>query len=195
MGAFLYDDAFLKKLSNWTQNTEVTLFGVDDSKRLFEVIADKSNDNPIKLPIICLRRPGGYLLSTYGKKPLSFDGLTLEANIERSQQLNAIPISLNYQIDVFARYFREADEYMRNLVFNIVNYPKLEIKIPYEDRMYDHVGNLKISQEVSDTSAIPQRLIQGQFTRLSIGVSIDDAYLFDVRTRQNCSIDFNIVVE
>ena len=192
MGAYLYDEAFLKKLQNWTRNTEVTLFGTDDSTRFLEVLADKSDDKPIKLPVICLRRPGGYSIDTQGKKPLSFDGITMGANEQRSQQLNAIPISLNYQIDIMARYYREADEYARNIIFNVINYPRLEVTLPYEGANYKHVGQLKISQEIVDNSAVAERLAKGQFSILSLAVSIDDAYLFDIRTRQNCDITFQI---
>jgi chorismate synthase len=51
-----------------------------------------------------------------------------------------------------------------------------------------HISNIRLTTEVEDNSDIPERLISGQFTRLTIGIDIDDAYLFDVRIRDNLSI-------
>ena len=55
-----YDDALLQKLNFWTEKTEMTVLGVNETSRLFQVVADKTNDSPIKLPLICLSRNGGY---------------------------------------------------------------------------------------------------------------------------------------
>ena len=41
-----------------------------------------------------------------------------------------------------------------------------------------------MSPEVQDTSNIPQRIAIGQFTRLTLNLVIDDAYLFDPRVRK-----------
>ena len=38
---------------------------------------------------------------------------------------------------------------------------------------------------MEDNSEIPERLVQGQFTRLTLNLSIDDAYLWDFRVRDN----------
>lgn len=42
---------------------------------------------------------------------------------------------------------------------------------------------ISLNNEVQDNSAIPERLIHGQFTRFTMSIKIDDAYLFDVRIR------------
>lgn len=190
MSVGLYDNAFLAKLQAWTKDTAVTVVSPSDSRRLFETISDTTNDSPIKLPLISLKRPGGFTILNTGKRPLSFDGATLDANYERASQLNGIPISIPYQIDVYTRYQNEADEYIRNLVFNIINYPKLDIVIPYNNENYVHHSNIRLAGEVDDNSDIPERLISGQFVRMSMRIDIDDAYLFDVRYRDVYSIEF-----
>ena len=183
MSIKLYDDALIKKLSNWTRNTNVTLIKPTEVRRLFEVVADKKDDSAIQLPMLVLSRPGGYTVLSTAKRPLSFDGATLDATHETASQLNAIPISIPYQLDIFTRYFEEADEFSRNLVFNIVNYPKLDIVIPYNNQNYHHESNIRMDPDVEDNSDIPERLVSGQFTRQTIKLTIDDAYLFDVRYR------------
>lgn len=194
MSVKLYDDAFISKLQNWTKDTAVSITGPNESRRLFEVIADNSNDKPIKLPLIALRRVGGFSILNTGKRPLSFDGATLDANYEKASQLNGIPISIPYQLDVYTRYQNEADEYIRNLVFNIINYPKLDIVIPYNNENYTHHSNIRLAGEVEDNSDIPERLISGQFVRYSMRIDIDDAYLFDVRYRDVYSVELSTEV-
>lgn len=190
MSVGLYDKAFLDKLTNWTKDTNVTLFGPEETDRMFKAIADTNNDKPIKLPIISLKRPGGFTILNTGKRPLTFDGATLDANNDKASQLNAIPISIPYQIDVYTRYLNECDEYVRNLVFNIINYPKLDILIPYNNENRIHHSNIRLQGEVENNSDIPERLIAGQFTRMSMKIDVDDAYLFDVRYRDVYSIEF-----
>ena len=189
MSIALYDNAFLEKLQAWTKDTTVSIMSPSDSRTLFENVADTTNDSPIQLPLISLKRPGGFTILNTGKRPLSFDGATLDANHDRASQLNAIPISIPYQLDIYARYQREADEYIRNLVFNIINYPKLDIVIPYNNQNYIHHSNIRLAGEVDDNSDIPERLISGQFVRMSMRIDIDDAYLFDVRYRDVYTIE------
>ena len=56
MSIYLYDEALIRKLQNWTANTQINIYGPEQTSRMFEVIGDKTNDTPIKLPIIAIRR-------------------------------------------------------------------------------------------------------------------------------------------
>ena len=189
MGVRFYDDALLEKLKKWTAGTNAFLTGVNDTKRMFETTLDKNNDKPIKLPLIALSRPGGYTILNRNQRPLAHDGNALIRAENRGARVSAIPIGINYQLDIYTRYLDEADEYARNFIFNIINYPKLNIEIPYEDlKVLTHDANIRLTSDVEDNSDIPERLIPGQFTRLTLGINIDDAYLFDVRIKDNLSI-------
>ena len=190
MSTKLYDDALVQKIRNWTQNTSITVVSPEETRRLFEVIADKTNDKPIQLPLIAITRNRSYNILDFGisKQPMSFDGLTLNATHRQASQLNSIPIHIGYQIDVYTRYYEEADEYTRNLVFNIINFPKLTVNIPYYNENYKHDANISINADIQDNSDIPERLIAGQFTRITINLDINDARLWDVRYRNVYSI-------
>ena len=195
MGVRLYDEALLAKLQGWTRNTKLNITGVNDTRRVFQVIGDKTSDEPIKLPLITLSRPAGYEILNTNKKMLTFDGALIGVSEKYGKQLNAVPIQINYQLDVYAKYLAEADEYARNLVFNIINYPKVTITLPYNDSKFEHDSNIRLLSEVQDNSDVPERLIPGQFTRLSLSITIDDAYLFDIRVRDNISIDTEIELQ
>lgn len=185
MAVTLYDNALLQKLHKWTAGTEMQLTGVNDTRKLFERTLDQNNDKPIQLPLIALSRNGGYVILNKNKRPISFSGNTLIKGPKASATLNAIPIGIAYQLDIYCRNIEEADEYARNLVFNIINYPKLTIEIPYEDCGLIHDANIRLVSDVEDNSDIPERLISGQFSRFTLGLEIDDAYLWDVRVKDN----------
>lgn len=194
MGVRFYDEALLNKLKNWAAGQTVTITGVNETRRLFEIISDTNNDRSIKLPIIALSRPGGYTILNKNQRPLAHAGSTFAINQLRGAKVNAIPIAITYQLDIYTRYLEEADEYARNFVFNIINYPKLNIELPYENLGITHDANIRITSDVDDNSDIPERLIPGQFTRLTLGINIDDAYLFDVRIKDNMTIkEINLI--
>ena len=189
MALYFYDTALLSKLRYWTQKTNLHIYGPDDTKRLFETIADETNDSPIQLPILCLRRNGGYTILNINKRPLTYDGAFIDRNDDVSTQIDAVPVMINYQLDVYAKFLQEADSYARNLVFNIINYPTLKIDIPYGEKSYfSHYANIRVASDVQDNSAIPERMVPGLFTRLTLSLNIDDAYLWDIRTKSNSVI-------
>ena len=188
MGAYLYDEALLLKLRNWTSATNVMVYLQDDALDILAKQADNANDAPIKLPFICLRRDNGYRVITTGKRPLTHTGMRKEASSEKVEIINAIPIEISYSIDVYCRNFKEADNYMRNIIFNIVNYPKVTIDIPYNNLHMLHDSNIRITSEVLNTSPEANRTEIGQISRLTISIDIDDAYLWDIRVKDIVSI-------
>ena len=56
MAVMLYDNALLAKLQKWTADTDVTITGISETRRLFEVVLDKNNDKPILIKV-SLNRP------------------------------------------------------------------------------------------------------------------------------------------
>lgn len=197
MSAYLYDSALIQKFKGWTENTEVHLYGPDQTRQLFELIADTTNDSPIKLPIITIVRPNGYQIINTNKRPLSYDGRFIAKGdaTNYTLQLNAIPIQLEYQVNVYARKYREADAYMRELVFNLINYPKLQIVIPYHGADIVHNCSIEISPTVEDNSSIPERMVTDQFTRLSLSFSVVDAYLWDTRLKSFLTLEGDLLIQ
>lgn len=188
MSASLYDKALVNKLQNWIKDDTLKITSPNETRRLFEYRADITNDNPIKLPLITLRKDPTMTVLQTNKKPMTFDGWRKDNNGVRGSQLNGVPIQLNYQIDIYTRYEEEAEEYLRNFIFNIINYPKLEIEIPYNSSNIRHISNIRLMPDIQNNSDIPERLIPGQFTRYTISINIDDAYLWDYRTKDNAKI-------
>ena len=189
MAISYYDDALLNKIKRWVSDPDMTITGPDETRRLFAYYADVRDDKQIQLPLIALRRGRDVEILATNKKPLTFDGATIEANEERSGQLNGIPVAIKYQLDIYTRYFAEADEYARNFIFQFINFPKLSISIPYNDANIEHTSNIRLDSTIADNSDIAERLAPGQFTRLTLSLYIDDAYIFDYKFRKNYIIE------
>lgn len=187
MSVELYDKALLNKMNKWTKGTPVTLVNPQDDETLFKQMADTQNDKSLKLPIISLTRPMGYEILNINRKPMGYAGMLIDHSTGRSLRLNAIPIKIEYLIDVYARYKEEAYAIARNLVFNIMNHPSVKVVLPYHGADYVHNSNIRLNPSINDTTD-SMGFAKGQVTRLSLGLNIDDAYTWDIRKGINLSI-------
>lgn len=188
MSQTLYDEAIIKKLRFWTQDSKVS---ISDPDSLFSYRADASENDKIVLPMISLNRGPIRLLRT-GKVPMAKEGFKLQANDKKIAHLRAIPIQLRYQLDVYARKRAESDNLVRELVFKLVNNPRLEIEIPYEDSKYTHKFTLTLDDDVEDNSDVAQHLEKGEYYRMTLNIVIEDAYLFDYRAKDTVSLDLAV---
>ena len=181
MSAYLYDEALVKKFKNWTSSSKTQIYGPEETRRLYEIIADETTDSKIKLPFISISRNLGYDIIDNGttRRPLSYDGIDRIYHPDTNSMtiMNAIPIVLTYQVDIYTRYAEEADILMRNLIFNIVNFPAMSIDVPGADQ--SHTARISIANTtISDNSNKAERFI--------------DAYLWDVRQHRNAEIEIRI---
>lgn len=191
MAVKLYDEALINKIRKWVIDDKITITSPDETRRLFQYRADIANDQPIQLPLIAVSRGKTINVLNTQKKPSTFDGITIQANNNKVVSLVQVPISLDYQIDIYTRYMAEGDEYIRNFVFNIINFPQLDVTIPYNNLNYKHNSNIRMTNEIQDNSDIPERLIEGQFTRYTIGLTIDDAYFWSVPVKDTLKIEWD----
>lgn len=194
MSVTLYDEALLKKIRSWVGDNRLRVISSSDVSNVLATTADQQNDEQIELPLIAITRQG-FTIGNPNRTTMSAYGLTIETNPNKSEWLNAIPVELTYQIDIYTRYMTEANEYARNMIFNIVNFPRLTIELPYYDTRIPQNASIHLGEEIQDNSSIPERLIYGQFTRLTMTLSVNDAYLYDIRINDNWMIDAQVCLE
>lgn len=127
--------------------------------------ANQNNDEPLTLPLIAISRNNEIEITNTSKRMLTYDGIMLKANEDKTLQIDGIPMTLNYQIDIYTRHMNEADEYMINFVFSIINHPKIKVQLPYNNIDYEHYSYMRILSTIEDNSDIPQKLFPNQFTR------------------------------
>lgn len=178
MSVALYDQAVKQTIQRWILDPNLTVLGPDETKRLFQYKADKNDDRPLTLPLIAIGRDRDIDIQVTAKRPMSHSGKVFNSDGKVSDHLNAVPITLRYQIDVYTRYQEEADEYIRNFVFQIINYPAMEIQIPYNGSNLEYTSYMSLVNQITDNSDVAERLIPGQFTRMTLRVQLSDAYLF-----------------
>lgn len=192
MSVSLIDDALYGKIQGWVKDPKMVILKPNETLRLFQTVADQTGDAPLTLPLIALSRDSDIEINQTNKRSLSFSGSIIEANATNVQILNAIPIEVNYQLDIYTKNYVEGDEYLRNFIFNFINYPRMIITIPYNNVNFEHTANVRVGSIVTDTSDIPQRLFPGQFTRWTIKLSIDDCYLFSVPVLNTPHIEMGV---
>ena len=193
MSVTLYDRALLRKIQYWVKDPNITILGVDQSTDLFKYRLDMNNDKPLSLPIISLSRDSRIAINSTTKRPLSYDGLKIESANMKTNQLNAIQISIRYQLDVYTRYDEEAQEYMRNFIFNFINYPKVDLEIPYNDSKLIMNAYISIDNEYNDNSNVPEKLVRDQFSRQTLSFTLTGS-LYDYRAYDNWKIDCSQLV-
>ena len=155
---------------------------------MFETLADDSKDKNVKLPLIALSRNNDIELLLNVKNPRSFDGLKLQQDEAGTVQMNVIPVKLQYQLDIYTKTYKESDEYLRQYLFKLINNPLIKITVPYNGQNVPQIANIRVLSTVSDTSDIPQHLFPGQFTRWTIQLEVQDAFLYDIPYRRNWQI-------
>jgi hypothetical protein len=196
MAISYYDDAIIDKLKKWIPDTnKMRVLGQDDTKRLFELKADDSNDKPVQFPFITLTRNRDLEISSTIKQLRSFDGLKIISPNdynrlipERTAVFNAIPVKTTYQLNIYTKHKYEAEEYIRNFLFKIINNPQIVVDIPYNNLNMKHTAYLRVMDTVSDTSDIAQRLFPGQFYRMTISLELQDGYLFNIPYKSNWTV-------
>lgn len=184
-----YDDILVAKLKKWIpDNSKLRILKPDESKRLFETQADDNKDQPIKLPLIALSRNNDIELLSNVKSQKSFSGQIIGQTEDVSVLFNVLPIKLDYQLDIYTKTTDEGDEYLRTFLFKLINNPLIKVQIPYNDSHIEHTANIRVGNQVSDTSSIAERIFSGQFTRWTIQLEIQDAMLFSIPYKRNWKI-------
>lgn len=199
MAVRFYDEALVNKIQKWIKDPHMVVLKPNEVSRLWQVRADQKNDEPLTLPLIAVSRDPNLNISVATKRNLTFDGLKIGKgeNVEKdSIQLDAIPIEINYQIDIYTRKYDEGDEYLRNFIFNFVNYPQMKVLLPYNGANIEHVCYTRLSSSVVDNSDISEKLFPDQFTRWTIQLTVHDAFLFGIPVKESARIvgaDFEMV--
>lgn len=182
-----YDEAVTQKIKGWlADSSKLRVLSPDESNRLIQLMADDSKDQPLKLPLIAISRNKDIEIESAIKQNRSFDGLVIKTDATNATtvQLNVIPIKTTYQIDIYTKKRIEADEYVRQYLFKLINNPQIIIEIPYNNYIVKHTANLRVLNTVSDTSDIPTHIFSGQFYKWTIQLELQDGFLFSIPQKQ-----------
>lgn len=183
MAISYYDEAVTHKIKGWlADNSKLRVLAPDETTRLIQLAAEDSNDKPLTLPLIAISRNKDIEIESAIKQNKSFDGLVIAKDNVTAQtvHLNVIPIKTTYQLDIYTKKRIEADEYVRQYLFKLINNPQIIIEIPYNGYLVRHTANLRVLSTVSDTSDIPTHIFAGQFYKWTIQLELQDGFLFSI---------------
>jgi hypothetical protein len=183
MAISYYDEAITQKIKNWlADSSKLRVLSPDDSNRLIQLMADDSKDRPMTLPVIAISRNKDIELESAIKQNKSFDGFIINKDEKAATtvHMNVIPIKTTYQLDIYTKKRIEADEYVRQYLFKLINNPQIIIEIPYNNYIVRHTANLRVLNTISDTSDIPTHVFPGQFYKWTIQLELQDGFLFSI---------------
>lgn len=192
---FLYSNAILEKLRELTANSETPVLVTDLGDNLFRrsILGSNSSTEEIKLPLIGLSRTGWRLsrdknyamLKSGVSADLFEDSDDQEFSIETFKEVRdnkpaivqAVPIEIDYQLDIVTNTLIENDMIVREFFFYFLQNPTLVVKVPYQ-LDFNHTVNFIIGDEVEDNSDIESKERSGFYTRQTLSFSTEGAYLW-----------------
>lgn len=188
MAISYYDDAVTAKIKGWlADNSNLRVLNPDETNRVIELAAEESGDQPLKLPLLTISRNKELEIANTIKQSKSFDGLIIQEDKTNAAtvHMNVIPVKTLYQLDIYTKKQLEADEYVRQFLFKLINNPQIIVEIPYNNYIIKHTANLRVLNSVSDTSDIPTHIFSGQFYRWTIQLELQDGFLFSIPYKKN----------
>ena len=124
------------------------------------------------MPLISIARDPTVNIDVTTKRPLTFNGIKISEYTGKEipdplkvMHLDAVPITLNYQIDIYTKRYEDCLEYLRNFVFQFINHPKMIVDIPYNNANIQHICYTRLQSSAIDNSDVPNKLFADQFTR------------------------------
>lgn len=186
MSTYIYDDAIIDDLRRLTGDERISIQPVNN---VFRTVARMNNDD-IVMPLISLTRTGWSLISGRKNHMMKFDGTWAEYNPreDRYARLQAMPIRISYQLDVWTKTRKENDEILREIIWYYSTHPTLHVTIPYGLNV-DHVFNIFIDEDVEDNSDIVEHQNRGEYFRQTISIYTDDAYLWKSSSRGPTTVE------
>ena len=197
MSMVFYDKALTDKIQAWIpEESHLMILKPEETAELFRNNADMKNDRPITLPLIALSRDTRIRFDNTNKNVRTYDGFKIQAYdkdnhpviLDKTQKLCVIPMTLTYQLDIYTQNLADACEYVRNFMFNFTNHPNVVIEIPYNNCKLKHESTVYVDNDVEDNSDIPMRRFPTQFTRYTMKLTIDNAYIFSAPIKENLKI-------
>ena len=188
-----YDDAITQKIKGWlADSSQLRVLSPDETNRVIQLQAEDSNDKPLQLPLLTISRSKDIEISSAIKQNKSFDGFVIaqDNTTKATVHLNVIPIKTVYQLDIYTKKKIEADEYVRQYLFKLINNPQIIIDIPYNNFLLQHTANLRVLDTISDTSDISSHLFPGQFYKWTIQLELQDGFIFSIPIKHGWTLRF-----
>jgi hypothetical protein len=172
---YLYDNAIVDKFRALFGTDKIT---VQPPENAIRYVAQLSNDD-VTFPLISLNRTNWSIRADDISWAQAKTGVLNRVNKDNTLSvMRAIPIQLEYQLDVYTVDKLTNDEIYRELIFYFIKHPTLEVDIPYTVDG-THVFNFDINPDITDNSDTVEHVNKGVLYRYTSTWVVKDAYLFE----------------
>jgi hypothetical protein len=184
MSVYLYDKSVVADLRNRLGDSRISIVPPEDFMSFVSQI-DIDNPDRAKFPAISIERPS-WSLSDSKPQYMKTSGILAEKTIVDNNihnnvyiRLQAMPIKISYQLDIWSVTREEDDNILRELIFYYRLHPTLKVTIPYQFTEPIQMNfNIEFGDTVDDNSDIVNHKNYGRLFRQTIPLFINDAYLF-----------------
>lgn len=200
VSVYAYDEAIVDNLREIFDSPKSKSIHIVPPSEMFDLEATLNRDDTL-LPMISLTRTGWNLPNERRPFPLKTEGVHMESVMDSKENreqniyknLQALPIAINYQLDVWTESRLENDVIMRELIWYYSLNPTLTVMIPH-DLNIQHTFNIFLGSDIEDNSDISEHKNRGRYFRQTIGMYTDDAYLWKVSKRHPHKIDLTALI-
>ena len=192
MSVTLYDNSIIQSLRTLTENTKIHIVPVENVFRTIGKL--EGSEDHIELPIISVTRTGWSLQDPQHTAKLAGTTWAYDKEKEWVQNIQYMPIQINYLLDVWTRTRTENDAILRELIFYYTDHPTLQIEVPYGAEL-THDFNIFFNTDIEDNSDIVEQKNRGEYFRQTIGFYTDDAYLWKTSSRPFTKVIIDVEVE
>lgn len=191
MSFYLYDEAIVNNLRSLVNDDRIHIVPPDNALN----VIGRITDDDIKLPLISLSRTSTQISNSISH-PMKFDGgiAGYDSKTKIFKKIQAIPIRINYLLDVWTKHRQENDDIIRELIFYISTHPTMKVEIPYGLDI-EHKFNIFIDSDIDDNSDIVEHKNRGEYFRQTLSLYTDDAYLWKSASRYFMNVDVGLKIE
>lgn len=183
MSVWRYDKAIVENFREILNDDRIHIMPPENA---IKFIAQLKKDD-ISFPLISIQRLGYSIINSRVNHSAKFIGGYHHNNGDNTNTfVQAIPIRIEYQIDVYTVDQQSCDEFCRELIFYLMQNPTLIVKYPYMVNG-EHKFNLFLNDEIVDNSDTVNHINNGVLFRHTLTMYTDDANLFagDIQKQGN----------
>lgn len=107
---------------------------------------------------------------------------------KRIDELQFVPIRINYQMDVITRSRKDNDQLTDEIIWYFLNNPTLQVSIG-KGANVTHNFNLFFNNDVEDNSDLESHVSRGEYFRTTMTLYVPDAKLWKMTKKLELTID------
>lgn len=182
----LYDEALLDYFKN-NFKAEVAITPVSE----FWSVVAMHRENKLQLPAICLSRNGSTRDTELKSWVIGRKGRVDRVQKHKLITEQALPLLLNYHITLLTTTQDDIDELTSEVIFLILNKPRVSVLIPYGSERYVN-AQISLDGEITSDSTQDRFSTTGILYQTIIPVKMNGANIFNLEQRNLRYLEWSV---